>query len=65
MRYGMKSDSNTKAKLGTKENMYCSNRLCPYSSCLRHNKNTPYGVLIWREQYELDKNGECEYRKEI
>lgn len=45
-----------------KDFVYCGNRKCPYEECLRHNTNTPWGVLILRENYQLDKNLECKYK---
>ena len=27
--------------------------------CVRYYKNTPYNVLILRENYKLDKNNKC------
>lgn len=38
------------------EKMYCGNRNCPYFDCVRHDRYIPFGVLIWRENYTLDKN---------
>lgn len=43
---------------------YCANRKCPYTTCLRHNINTPFNVMIKRTNYELDKSGNCKYRLE-
>lgn len=43
------------------ERIYCGNRNCPYIDCVRHNKNTPFNVQFLRENYSLDKNGECKY----
>ena len=45
-----------------KEKIYCSNRACPFVECVRYYKNIPYNVLILRENYKLDKNGDCSYR---
>lgn len=42
-----------------KEKMYCGNRNCQYLDCVRHDKYIPFGVLIRRENYTLDKNGIC------
>lgn len=44
------------------ERIYCGNRNCPYIDCVRHNKNTPFNVQFLRENYSLDKNGECKYK---
>lgn len=42
--------------------VYCSNRKCPYTECLRHNTNTPWNVLIMRDNFQLNKNLECKYK---
>lgn len=39
--------------------IYCGNRKCSHSECLRHYTNTPFNVLILRENYKLDKEGNC------
>ena len=44
------------------ERIYCGNRNCPYIDCVRHNKNTLFNVQFLRENYSLDKNGECSYK---
>lgn len=38
---------------------YCGNRNCKHRECLRHNVNTPWNVLIYRSNFETDKNGNC------
>ncbi len=40
---------------------YCPNRKCEHVECLRHNKNTPFDVVISRfsENPKRDKNGNC------
>ena len=45
-----------------KKKIYCSNRTCPYIECVRYYKNIPYNVLILRENYKLDINGDCSYK---
>lgn len=42
-----------------KEFVYCSLRYCPNIQCLRHNKNTPYNVLITRNTFKPDKDWNC------
>ena len=37
------------------EFIYCGNRKCPHTECLRHNVNTPYDVLILRRNFDVDK----------
>lgn len=44
------------------EKIYCGNRNCPYFDCVRHDRYIPFGVLIWRENYTLDKNGNCKHK---
>ena len=39
--------------------IYCSLRHCPNIQCLRHNKNTPYNVLITRDTFKPDKEWNC------
>ena len=48
----------------TKKIVYCANRKCPHTLCLRHNINTPFNVEIKRTNYELDKDGLCKYKLE-
>ena len=42
--------------------VYCGNRKCPYIECLRHNTNTPWNMLITRDNFQLDKNLECKHK---
>lgn len=44
----------------SKEKLYCSNRNCPHIECVRHNRNTPFNVLIKRDRFNLDKSGLCD-----
>ena len=46
-------------KLGTKEYPYCSNRQCEDQMCLRNWKYAPWNILLWRENYTVDKKGIC------
>lgn len=42
------------------EFIYCGDRNCPHIECLRHNKNTPFDMLILRSnKFSRDKNGNC------
>lgn len=41
------------------EFVYCSLRHCPNITCLRHNINTPYNVLIKRDTFKPDKEWHC------
>lgn len=41
-----------------KKRMYCANRNCSYLDC-RHDKNIPFNILILRENYKVDNNGNC------
>lgn len=38
-----------------KKRMYCANR----NYCVRHDKNIPFNILILRENYKVDNNGNC------
>ena len=38
---------------------YCSQRKCPHEECLRHNVNTPWDVLIYRNNFNPDKDWNC------
>lgn len=51
-----------KLKKESIERIYCGNRNCPHIDCVRHNKNTPFNIQFLRENYDLDKNGECKYK---
>ena len=39
--------------------VYCSQRKCPHEECLRHNVNTPWDVLIYRNNFKPDKDWNC------
>ena len=39
--------------------VYCSQRKCPHEECLRHNVNTPWDVLIYRNNFNPDKDWNC------
>lgn len=39
--------------------VYCGLRKCPHLECLRHNVNTPFGVVIYRRNYNPDKDWNC------
>ena len=54
------TSENNSAPLGTKENMYCCNRKCPYIDCLRWYRNIPFDRLIWEENYKFSENG-CDH----
>ena len=41
--------------------IYCGNRNCERIDCLRHNRNTPFDVLILRENYKPEKDGKCKF----
>lgn len=42
-----------------KEFVYCEFLKCPHTECLRHNKNTPYNVVIYRRKFNPDKEWNC------
>ena len=39
--------------------VYCSQRKCIHTECLRHNVNTPWDVLIYRNNFNPDKDWNC------
>ena len=39
--------------------VYCSQRKCPHEECLRHNVNTPWDILIYRNNFNPDKDWNC------
>lgn len=39
--------------------VYCSQRKCIHEECLRHNVNTPWNVLIYRSNFNHDKDWNC------
>ena len=39
--------------------IYCSQRNCIHTECLRHNVNTPWNVLIKRDKFQVDKDWNC------
>lgn len=42
-----------------KEFVYCGWRHCIHTECLRHNVNTPFGVVILRRKFNPDKDWNC------
>lgn len=48
-------------KKNNDEFVYCGNRKCPHVECLRHNLNTPWNVMIFRRNFEVNKEWECKY----
>lgn len=41
--------------------VYCGNRKCKNTMCLRNYVNTPFNVVIKRDTYEPNMNGKCKY----
>ena len=39
--------------------VYCSQRKCIHTECLRHNMNTPFNVKIKRVDFKPDKDWKC------
>lgn len=39
--------------------VYCGQRKCPHTECLRHNQNTPFNVLIFRRNFNPDNDCNC------
>ena len=39
--------------------VYCANRKCDKTDCLRYWKNEPWGKLIREVKFTPDKNNEC------
>ena len=52
-----KETSQNKSK--TDHFVYCSQRKCPHTECLRHNVNTPWDVLVYRNKFDPDKEWNC------
>lgn len=46
-------------RVKNKNIVYCSQRKCPNTSCLRHNVNTPFNVEIKRTDFKPDKDWKC------
>ena len=43
-----------------KDFIFCANRMCEHTECLRHNCNTPYNTIIHRsDKFKPDKDGNC------
>lgn len=42
-----------------KKFIYCGWRKCPHTYCLRHNVNTPFGIVILRRKFNPDKDWNC------
>lgn len=41
------------------EFVYCGMRKCPHITCLRHNKNTPFGKIVVRKNFTPDTEWNC------
>lgn len=39
--------------------IYCGLRKCIHTECIRHNVNTPFGVIIYRRNFNPDKDWNC------
>lgn len=54
-----------KKKIETKQStnhfVYCNNRKCPFHNCLRRYEYAPRNILIYRNEYQLNKKGTCDY----
>lgn len=53
-----KSETET-IKTETDKFIYCGLRKCIHTECLRHNVNTPFGVVIYRRDFNPDKDWNC------
>lgn len=54
-----KKKENVEENSEGKEFVYCGWRKCPNIHCLRHNINTPFGVVIRRRKFNPDENWNC------
>ena len=45
-----------------KKRIYFANRNCSHLDCVRHDKNIPFNILILRENYKVDSNGNCKHK---
>lgn len=54
-----KKKENIEVNNKEKEFVYCGLRKCPHTHCLRHNVNTPFGVIIRRRNFNPDKDWSC------
>ena len=57
----MRKTRKVNEEIKTNEFVYCSQRKCIHTECLRHNINTPYNVLIHRKDFMPDKDWNCKY----
>lgn len=48
-----------KKKIEKNEFIYCNQRNCTHTECLRHNNNTPFNTLILRDKFNPDKDWNC------
>ena len=55
----MRKTSKVNKEIKTNEFVYCGQRKCPHEECLRHNVNTPWDVLIYRNNFNPDKDWNC------
>lgn len=39
--------------------LYCGNRECQRFECVRHDKYVPFDILIMRENFKPDVDGNC------
>ena len=51
--------SKTKQSKNKSDFVYCNQRKCIHTECLRHNVNTPWNVMIYRDKFEPDKEWNC------
>lgn len=45
--------------------VYCSQRKCPHTMCIRHNVNTPFNIEIKRTDFCPDKDWKCKGYKDV
>lgn len=45
--------------LGTKDFPFCGNRKCQQFDCVRHVNYIPWNTLVYRQDFVLDKDGNC------
>ena len=39
--------------------IYCDNRKCPHTECIKHHVNIPFNVMVKRTHYKPDKEWNC------
>lgn len=45
--------------------VYCLNKMCKCTSCMRHDVHAPYNVVIKMSKFPVNSDGSCKYRLEM